>query len=163
MTNHILKMAALSVALLVGTAGIGGYAAEVNVLGGNGNIASVGGDAQGNNALATVGSTNGPLATANNTGDATNGGSNTNGAVNLGSLLNGIGGAGNGNGAGNGAGNGGAKNGGNIISGSGFSAMAANLSAGDRATLKHRCRNVMQDPTIYKDDVVTLCRLVAKL
>ena len=163
MNKQFLKTAALTAALLLGTADISAYAAGVTV-GGTSGTTSASGGAGGNNANATIGPGNGPLATLDNNGDPTNGGSQTDGDVNFGSLFSGLdlgdidtgGGTGGNGGAG---GNGGVGGGG----GSGFQAIASNLSSGDRQTLKLRCLNVLASPETHKSDVVDFCKMIAKL
>jgi hypothetical protein len=122
------------------------------------------------------------LASVDNNGNLLGDDSNTNATLDLGSLLSGLdigdlggiggglpgtgGGSGGGNGgggAGGGAGAGGGVGGGVNGSGSGMSAVFASLNAGDQSALRARCRAVLADPTIYKADVVTFCRMVAKL
>lgn len=162
MTKQFLKTTALTAALLLGVADISAYAAGVTV-GGTSGTTSASGGAGGNNANVTVGPGNGPLATVDNNGDQTDG------DVNFGSLLSGLDlgdidagdiDVGGGNGGNGGAGgNGGFRDGG----GSGFQALASNLSSGDRQTLKLRCLNVLASPETHKRDVVDFCRMIAKL
>lgn len=169
MNKQFLTTAALTAVLLLGTADISAYAAGVTY-GGTSGTSTASGGAGGNNGNVTIGPGNGPLATLDNNGDPTNGGSQTDGDVNFGSLLSGLdlggvdpgnidlGGGGNG-GTGGAGGNGGVRDGG----GSGFQALASNLSSGDRQTLKLRCLNVLASPETHKSDVVDFCKMIAKL
>ena len=168
MNKQFLTTAALAAALLLGTADISAYAAGVTV-GGTSGTSTASGGAGGNDANATIGPGSGPLATLDSNGDPTNGGSQTDGDMNFGSLLSGLdlGGIDPGNidvGGGNG-GNGGAGGNGGVGggSGSGFQAIASNLSSGDRQTLKLRCLNVLASPETHKSDVVDFCKMIAKL
>ncbi|MEJ0012931.1 MAG: hypothetical protein WDM94_09935 [Bauldia sp.] len=79
-----LTLAALSAALLIGTASIAANAAGITVGGGNGSIVS---GTIGNNSV-NVGTSNtsGPLATVTNSGSATGNGSSTDANINLGNL-----------------------------------------------------------------------------
>lgn len=151
MTKHLLKTIAVSAALLLGGAGMSAYAAGVSV---SPSGASVGVGAAGSAASATIGMGTGPLAAVDSNGNPVGGGSQTAAAVNLGTLLAGIDLSGVGVGGGASAGTGG-------IAGGGGGGVT--LSANDRLLLKSRCGVVLAAPANYQADVVTLCRLIAKM
>ncbi len=168
MTRYFAKTTALVAALMLGAASIPAYAIDVNV--GDGGVSvGTGGSTGANNATANVGQGSGPLANVDSNGDPTTGeGSQTDGDVNLGSLLAGVDlgdigldDIGDGTGAGGAGGNGGA--GGAGAGSAGFQRLAANLSAGDRDTLKLRCLKVLANPETQKSDVINFCRMIAKL
>jgi hypothetical protein len=170
MSNGILKtyakMGMLSAALLLGTAAIGAHAAGISiggnslsatVGGGNGNVASAHVGAADNGVNVNIGSGSGPLATVDNNGDPLGNGSQTNAAVNLGSLFEGID-----LGGGDGAGGGDNGNGGGISTGGGGGG-GITLTANDRQLLKTRCRNVLGSPDRFEANIVSVCRLIAKM
>jgi hypothetical protein len=170
MSNRILttytRIGMLSAALLLGTAAIGAHAAGISiggnslsatVGGGNGNVAGAHVGAADNGVDVNIGSGSGPLATVDNSGDPLGSGSQTNAAVNLGSLFEGID-----LGGGDGAGNGGGDNGGGISTGGGGGG-GITLTANDRQLLKTRCRNVLGSPDRFEANIVSVCRLIAKM
>jgi hypothetical protein len=167
MGNRILKTYAkvgmLSAALLLGTAAISAQAAGISiggntlsatVGGGNGNVASAHVGAADNGVDVNIGSGSGPLATVGNSGDPLGAGSQTTAAVNLGSLFDGID-------LGGGAGDNGGGNGGGISTGGGGEGIT--LTADDRQLLKTRCRNVLGSPERFEANIVSVCRLIAKM
>ena len=80
--------------------------------------------------------------------------SQTTAAVNLGSLFDGID-------LGGGAGDNGGGNGGGISTGGGGEGIT--LTADDRQLLKTRCRNVLGSPERFEANIVSVCRLIAKM
>jgi hypothetical protein len=168
MSNRILttytKIGMLSAALLFGTAAvsaqaagisIGGNSLSATVGGGNGNVAGAHVGAADNGVDVNIGSGSGPLATVDNNGDPLADGSQTNAAVNLGSLFEGI------DLGGDGTGTGGGDNGGGISTGGGGGGIT--LTANDRQLLKTRCRNVLGSPDRFEANIVSVCRLIAKM
>lgn len=160
------------------SATVGGSTANVNVGNGAGPLATVNntGSPTGNGSttnanvnlgnLTNGGSANGALARVDSNGNLLGDDSSTNAGLDLGNLLaglnlGGLGGIGGGGGGGGlpGGGNGNGPGAGN----GGMGLIFASLSASDQSALRLRCRTILSDPTIYKADVVTFCRMIAKL
>ena len=159
--------------------GGGGDTSATATIGGGSNVANATVGTGGNTVNANIGNTPGDLVTANQNGGTTqanvnlgglglgNGANNTlNGVTDpLGNTLGGIdvggllGGLPGGGGAGGGGGGGG---GGTITAGQVAGAYGA-LAPADQRQLRVRCNAVLASPGSFNTNVVTLCRVIARL
>ena len=146
----------------VGPSGGGGTSATATqgdtsatvTIGGGSNVGSANVGSGSTGVGAAIGNTDGPLVSA----QSANG--QTDAAINLGALtdlLNGVttppgGGGGGGGGAGAGGGGGG-----------GVGSAFAGLAPADQQLLRNRCLSVLGSPTSFDANVVTLCRMIARL
>lgn len=163
MRSQFLQAGLLAGVVIFGSA-VSTYAANVSIGGGSGSVASVSsGPAANTSTTANIGNTSGPLATATSDGSTSNanvnlGAARGNGQIanTINGLLNGVdnGGLGAGGvGAGGGLGAGGAQ----------VAAVVSGMSTGDRAALRARCGDIMATPGAFDSQLVSLCRILAKL
>lgn len=151
-------------------ASVGGAKASAKVGGGGGNVATGKASVGGNNARVSVGTGGGSLADVQSGGTPLNGGNNTDGDVNLG-----LGGSLFGNGPGvdddgpdaNGPNNGGntpgVKRNDTVAAPAAVRSALADMSPGERATMKRKCADILSRPGAYEDSLIILCQVLRKL
>jgi hypothetical protein len=163
MTRQLFGTTLVSAALLLGAAAFSvsqaaslnvGNAVSATVGGGNGNVASGHVGAAGNDVDVSIGTGNGPLADVDSRGNPLDGGSQTTGVVNLGALFQGIDLDGGTNDPGTG-------DTGDVSNGGGGGGIT--LTADDRQLLKNRCRSGLGQPERFANDIVSVCRLIARM